>query len=74
MLLAQTGRERRETCARHSVRSLNTCMKYTLELVFIERYAMLFGQRTKWPHKHTLCDACLSAWKMAACAHAGSRI
>ena len=56
MLLAQTRWDRKETRMRHSVRALN--MKYTLEFVFIERYAMLFCQLTKWPHKHTLCDAC----------------
>ena len=56
MLLAQTRRYRKETRAPHSVLALN--MKHTLEFVFIERYVMLFCQLTKWPHKHTLCDAC----------------
>ena len=50
MLLAQTQRDRKETCARNSVRTLN--MKYTLEFVFIEHYAMLFCQLRKWPHVH----------------------
>ena len=57
MLLAQTRRDRKRH-VRHCVQALN--MKYTLEFVFIERYAMLFCQLTKWPHKHTLCDAVLS--------------
>ena len=56
MLLAQTRQDRKETRTRHSVRVLS--MKHTFEFVFIERYAMLFCQLTKWLHKHTLCDAC----------------
>ena len=55
MLLAQTRRDRKETRARTHVRTLK--IKYLLEFVFIERYTMLFWQLTKWPHKHTLCDA-----------------
>ena len=68
MLLAQTRWDRKETRMRHSVRALN--MKYTLEFVFIERYAMLFCQLTKWPHKHTLCTACfvnLENGRLRAC-------
>ena len=57
---------------RHSVRALN--MKYTLEFVFIERYAMLFCQLRKWQHKHMLCNDVLSTQKMAACAHVGPLI
>ena len=37
---------------RHYVRALN--MKHTLEFVFIERYAMLFCQLTKWLHARML--------------------
>ena len=68
MLLAQTRRDRKETRARHSVRALN--MKHTLEFVFIERYAMLFFQLTKWPHKHMLSNACffnLENGRLCAC-------
>ena len=65
MLLAQMRWDRKETCARHSVRAFN--MKHTLEFVFIERYAMLFRQLTKWPHKHAVrCQFCqLRKWPPA---------
>ena len=72
MLLAQTRQGRKETRARHSVRALNK--KQTLEFVFTERYAMLFFQLTKWPHKQTLSNARLFNLTMAACVHAVSRI
>ena len=47
--------------------------KHTLEFVFIERYAMLFFQLTKWPHKHTLSNACLFNLENGRLPHAGSR-
>ena len=46
-LLVQTPRTARRQ-ARHSVHVLN--MKYLLEFVFIEHYAMLFCQFKKWMH------------------------
>ena len=61
-------RDRKETRVRHSLSALN--MKHTLEFVFIERYAMLFFQLTKWPHKHTRSNACfvnLENGRLRAC-------
>ena len=43
-------------------------MNYTLEFVFIEHFIYLFCQLTKWPHNHTLRDACfvnLEKWPPA---------
>ena len=51
MLRAQTRRDRKETRARHSVHALNK--KRTLELVFIQRYMMLFFSTYKMaPQTH----------------------
>ena len=74
MLLAQTQWDSKETCARHCVCAWNN--KHMVEFAFIERYAVLFCQLTKWSHKHTLCDASfvnLENGRLRACrvAHLG---
>ena len=57
MLLAQTRRDRKGTRASFCTRV--EYKKHTSKFVFIECYAMLFFQLTKWPHKHMLGNACL---------------
>ena len=72
MPLAQTRRDRKETRARHSVHAVN--MKHTLKFVFIDATRCCFVNLQNGRINTRCAMPVLSTYKMAACAHAGSRI